>query len=145
MKHLPGIAAAFLLVVATSACGASAGARPTVAAHPTPTSSTPTTVHKLNPYYDAGNTILITATGFEPRVLIATAKVPVRFVNRTSTAQRVQFEHDHFADGQLVHSGSIAPGASWTYTFPSWESATYHSTIKPALRGQIQIQPPAEP
>jgi hypothetical protein len=130
------------LVAVLSACG-----KPADAAKPSPTTKTPTptTARKVNPYYDSGNTVTITATGFVPADLTSTANVPLRFVNHTKVAQRVQFEHSRGTDGQLIHSGSIPPGGAWSYTPSTWESATYHSVDQPTVRGHIQIQPPVEP
>jgi hypothetical protein len=132
-----------VLVVALGACSSSATAK--AASTTKPTGTTPTTVKKLNPSYDSGDTVYITATGFQPKVLIAAVKVPLHFVNRTAVVQSVQFEHSRGADGQLLRTGPIAPGATWSYTPQTWESATYHSVDQPARRGQIQIQPPVEP
>jgi len=134
-----------LIAVAASACGSSSGPKASPAAAPKLAVATPTTVRKLNPSYDAGETVTITATGFEPKELIATVNVPLTFVNKTKRVQHVLFEHLHAADGQLLSSGAIAPGQHWSYTPDSWGSATYHSIDQPELRGQIQIQPPAEP
>jgi hypothetical protein len=138
LTTLAGITA---LVVVTAACGSSGGAK----AATTQVSTTPTTVHKTNPYYDSGSTVTITATGFRPKELIALVKVPLTFVNDTPGVEQVQFEHSRGPDGQLIRSAPIAPGGKWTYTPQNWESATYHSIERPALRGQIQIQPPANP
>jgi hypothetical protein len=141
------VVGALALVAACSACGGSADAQgaPKTKARVTTTTATTTTMKKVNPAYDSGDTVTITATGFEPKVLIADVKVPLTFVNTTSSVQHVQFEHSRDANGTLIASGAIAPGKSWSYTPQSWESATYHSIDQPTLRGQIQIQPPAEP
>jgi hypothetical protein len=130
---------ALALVAACGACGGSAAK-----ASP-PTQIAPSTTAKPNPSYDSGATVIITATGFQPKELIAMVKVPLTFVNHTTTVARVQFEHSRDAAGRLRASGPIPPGGKWSYTPQTWESATYHSVGQPALRGQIQIQPPAEP
>src|SRR5262249_21687098 len=106
---------------------------------------TTSTTRAVNAYYDAGSTVTITPRGFVPRELVAVVNVPIRFVNHTGVVQRVQFEHSRDSSGALRHSDAIAPGGSWSYTPTSWESATYHSVDRPAQRGQIQIQPPANP
>jgi hypothetical protein len=140
-RRLTTAIGAVALVAACGACGGSADAK----ASPTTKSPTTTAKRALNPNYDAGATITITASGFQPKELVATVKVPLTFVNHTTTVQHVQFEHSRDAQGRLRASGPIAPGKSWSYTPDTWESATYHSVDQPALRGQIQIQPPAEP
>ena len=129
-----------MLVALAAACGGKAGAQ----SDPS-TTAAPTTTRTANPYYDSGSTVTITAQGFEPRELVAEVNVPIRFVNRTTTVQRVQFDTSRDAAGNLRASGAIAPGASWSYTPTSWESATYHSLTTPPQKGQIQIQPPANP
>ena len=131
------------LALGAGACGSSGGAK--ASSTTARVSSTPTTQHKTNPYYDSGSTVTITATGFQPKELIATVKVPLTFVNDTASVEQVQFEHSRGPDGLLIRSAPIAPGGKWSYTPQTWESATYHSIERPALRGQIQIQPPAEP
>jgi hypothetical protein len=132
------------LAVIAGACTSASGAK-----NATPTTvrpkPTPTTVRKPNPYYDSGSTVTITPTGFQPQTLIATVKVPLTFINDTTTVEQVQFEHSRGPDGKIIRSTPIAPGAKWSYTPQTWESATYHSIERPALRGQIQIQPPVEP
>ena len=145
-RRLTTAIGAVALVAALGACSSSATAKTANAKTANAkAASTSTTVKKLNPYYDSGDTVYITATGFEPRVLIAAVKVPLHFVNHTAVVQRVQFEHSRGADDQLLRTGPIAPGGTWSYTPQTWESATYHSVDRPALRGQIQIQPPVEP
>jgi hypothetical protein len=131
---------AVVLVTIAGACSSTADAK----SSPPTVGTTPTT-RAPNPYYDGGNTVTITASGFQPRELVASVNVPLVFVNHTKTVQRVQFEHSRDVDGQLLRSGPIPPGGSWSYTWRTWESATYHSIDRPAQRGQIQIQPPAEP
>ena len=143
-SRLATVIGCIALAVMAGACTSASGARTA-----TPTSvrpkPTPTTARKPNPYYDSGSTVTITPTGFQPQTLIATVKVPLTFVNATKTVEQVQFEHSRGPNGQLLRSTPIAPGAKWSYTPQTWESATYHSIEQPALRGQIQIQPPAEP
>jgi hypothetical protein len=141
-RRLTIVIGGLALVVATSACGSSAGAKATA---PTKPATTPTTLKKENKYYDSGNVVTITANAFEPRVLIATVKVPIHFLNHTKAVVKVQFDHSRDAAGQLIHSSPIPPGGSWSYTPQTWESATYHAVERHSLRGQIQIQPPAEP
>ena len=142
------IAIGGLVCAATlGACGSSGGAKAALvkAGSTTNPPAVTTTTRKPNPYYDSGNTVIITTTGFQPRELIARSDVPLHFVNHTATVQRVQFEHSRDASGRLIRSTAIAPGGTWSYTFTDWESATYHSIDQPALRGQVQIQPPTEP
>jgi hypothetical protein len=146
-RWLATLAGVATLAVATSACGSgSAGA--TAAPKTTTTvrpASTPTPTHKTNPYYDSGSRVTITATGFQPKELVATVKVPLTFVNHTTSIEQVQFDHSRDPAGNIIRSAPIPPGGHWSYTPQTWESATYHSIEQPALRGQIQIQPPAEP
>ena len=143
-SRLATVIGCIALTAMVGACTSASGAK-----NATPTSVRPkptlTTVRKPNPYYDSGSTVTITATGFQPKELVAPVKVPLTFVNHTTTVEQVQFEHSRGANGQLLRSTPIAPGAKWSYTPQTWESATYHSIERPALRGQIQIQPPAEP
>ena len=142
IARLTTVIGSLALVVAAGACGSKGGAN----ASPTTKPVTSTTAKRaLNPNYDSGETITITPTGFQPKELVAQTGLKLTFVNHTAIAQHVQFEHSRDAKGNLIASGAIPPGKSWSYTPENWESATYHSVDQPSLRGQIQIQPPAEP
>jgi hypothetical protein len=135
----------FAFIAASSACGRATPTNTSASTDVPRSITTPITQPKVNPYYDSGSTVTITQTGFQPRELIADVKVPLTFVNHTKIVQQVQFEHSRGVNGQLIHSDQIPPGGTWSYTPQTWESATYHSIEQPAMRGQIQIQPPAEP
>jgi hypothetical protein len=134
-----------VIVAAAGACASANGAGSAPASSTTRVSGAPTTRRKTNPYYDSGNAVTITATGFQPEELVALVKVRLTFVNDTKHVEQVQFEHSRGPDGQLRRSTPIQPGGRWSYTPQTWESATYHSIEQPTMRGQIQIQPPAEP
>jgi hypothetical protein len=131
------VATAVVFVAMLAACSSASpqAARP----------SAPSTTRAVNAAYDSGDTVTITAKGFVPRELIALVNVPIHFVNHTSSTQRVQFEHSRDASGALRRSDAIPPGGEWSYTPTSWESATYHAVDRPTVRGQIQLQPPANP
>jgi hypothetical protein len=145
VRQSAALAAAVVIVAAAAACASANGAGSAPASSTTRVSAVPSPQRKTNPYYDSGNTVTITGTGFRPEVLVALVKVRLTFVNDTTHVEQVQFEHSRGPDGQLRRSTPIQPGGRWSYTPQTWESATYHSIERPAMRGQIQIQPPAEP
>ncbi len=116
------------LAVATG-CGGSGG--PTLAASTQPSSST-----SASPVAGMGTTILITASGFRPRILLAPMGTPVVWKNVSSSTQSVHL--DNF--GSPVDSGPIKPGGAWSFNPNAQLSIVYHSTYDRRFRGQLQVQ-----
>jgi hypothetical protein len=91
--------------------------------------------HKVNRYFDGGQTVLITASGFRPRTLICAAGRRVVWKNATPHRQRVIFDH------QPVRSQPIPPGGTFSFTPIGAVSLLYHSSGNPRMDGQLQAQP----
>lgn len=56
------------------------------------------------------------------------------FVNNDNTT------HTSAADGGAWNSGNIAPGASFSQTFQTAGSFTYHCAIHPNMVGTVTVQ-----
>jgi hypothetical protein len=83
-----------------------------------------------------GTSILITASGFRPRILLAPMGAPVVWKNVSSRTQSVHL--DNF--GSPVDSGPIKPGGTWSFNPNAQLSIVYHSTYDRRFRGQLQVQ-----
>jgi hypothetical protein len=81
--------------------------------------------------------VVISSTGFRPKVLLAPMGVPIVWRNTSTKTQSVHL--DNF--GTKVDSGPIKPGASWSFNPNAEISIVYHSTFDPSFRGQLQVQP----
>jgi len=123
--------AAILISVAllASACGGGDGASATHSAPP-PASSAP--AKALDPNFDFGQRVTITADGFRPLWLVSIIHQPVTWTNTTGKPQSIVFDH------LPVKSGVIPPGGTYTFTPDSVASITYHSGTRPSLEGKLQ-------
>jgi len=102
---------AVLLLTAASACGSNSSMSPT-----------PTTVSAT-----------ITAGGFAPNPINISVGSTVTWTNNDSAA------HAIVADGGAFSSGAIAPGAQYSYTFPSAATVTYHDASNPGMVGTVNV------
>ena len=118
------------LVLLTSACGGS-GSAATSSAPPKP--GTPAVQSgPVDPNFDFGQQVKITADGFQPLWLVSIIHQPIVWTNTTDAPQSVVFDH------LPVRSGEIPPGGTYTWTPDSVASITYHSGDHPALKGKLQ-------
>lgn len=90
--------------------------------------------HRVNRYFDAGQTVLITDSGLRPRTLICAAGRPVVWKNTTRHSERVIFDH------QPVRSRPIPPGGTFSFTPVGAVSVLYHSSSNPRMEAQLQAQ-----
>jgi hypothetical protein len=138
----PGlICAALAVAAAVSACGSSGA----VSSSTTRTTAPPSGGVSGSSYYskDRGNaqfamgaTVVISNSGFRPKVLLAPMGVPIVWRNSSTRTQSVHL--DNF--GTKVDSGPIKPGATWSFNPKAEISIVYHSTYDPSFRGQLQVQ-----
>jgi hypothetical protein len=139
----PGLLCAALAATAAlmSGCGSS-GAAPSGTTHrTTPPASTTTSGAGYskdhgNAQFAMGTTVVISNTGFRPKVLLAPMGVPIVWRNASTKTQSVHL--DNF--GTKVDSGPIKPGATWSFNPKAEISIVYHSTFDPSFRGQLQVQ-----
>ncbi|HXY71942.1 MAG TPA: hypothetical protein VEM41_05315 [Actinomycetota bacterium] len=131
LRVAPALAVAVLVTAACStARGTAAGGSPgssAITPSPSPTAS-------VDPNFDFGLNIYITATGFKPHWLVAPYHGTITWHNDTSRSQRIVFDH------QAVRSGVIPPGGTFTYTPDVPISMTYHSGLGRVRHGVIQVQ-----
>jgi hypothetical protein len=117
-----------LLVAALVAGGCGGGS-----AGPSLGGSPPTpAAHTIDPNFDTGQTVLLTAHGVRPKWLVSFLKKPVVFRNTSSTTKRVVFDH------MAVDSGPIAPGGVFVFRPKLPASLTYHVG---SVRGNLQVSP----
>ncbi len=69
----------------------------------------------------SGTNVIITPTGFEPRVLYSTQGKAITWTNLTDQVQQVNFEYSS------VRSGDIAPGKTFSWTPKTLISIRYLS------------------
>jgi hypothetical protein len=139
----PGLACAVLVATAAliSGCGSSGAA----SSGTTHTTAPPSGGVSGSSYYskDRGNaqfamgaTVVISNSGFRPKVLLAPMGVPIVWRNSSTRTQSVHL--DNF--GTKVDSGPIKPGATWSFNPKAEISIVYHSNYDPSFRGQLQVQ-----
>ena len=100
-----------------------------------PARTSPAPARSIDPNFDWGQRISITAHGFVPKELVAKVDRPITWVNRTSHSQRIVFSN---AAG---HSGPIAPGKTYSYTSKATVSIAYRSAGGRPMTGGIQVEP----
>jgi plastocyanin len=90
---------------------------------PTPTTTTPQSV-----------TVNIQNFAFNPATLTIKTGTKVTWTNNDSVAHTVTSD-----SGGLLNSGTIAPGQSFSFTFNSPGSTSYHCSIHPMMKGQVTV------
>src|SRR5215467_9442032 len=108
--------AAALLTMCT-ACGSSYST-------PTPT-PTPTPTGNGTPVSIVSGASVMTTTAYSPSPVTVAVGGSVTWKNNDNTA--------HTSTGGSWNSGTIAPGGSYTATFSSAGTFTYHCTIHPGM------------
>ena len=76
--------------------------------------------HTIDPNFDTGQTVLVTAHSARPLWLVSLVGKPVTFRNVSSTTKRVVFDH------AAIDSGPIPPGGAFTWRPTLPLSYTYH-------------------
>lgn len=129
MRRAPALLTTVACVALLSGCGGSAtageGAAPTAAA----------ASRTLDPNFDTGQSISISASGFAPAWLVAVVNERIVWTNDTPSAVEVVF------DSGAERSGPIAPGTTFAYTPTAEVSIAYHVQGDPKLQGVIQVEP----
>jgi plastocyanin len=128
---LPGIAAGFILVIAT-ACGGSAATTPpqaTAAAAPSVAGgAAPTCATGLG----TGQQVAIANFAFTPNPTTASAGGTVTWTNGDSATHTVTFDNG-------PDCGNLATGASVTATFPAPGTYAYHCKIHSSMHGSVTV------
>ena len=97
---------------------------------PTPTNPTPTVP---TPAPASSVSVIIANFSFQPDGLTAAAGATVTWTNNDSVPHTVK------ADDGSFSSGTFAPGATFSRTFPAAGSVAYHCAIHPSMRGTLTI------
>ncbi len=110
-------------LVAAASCGSS---------NSTPTSPSPSV---------SGPTVTVTAgasgkttTAYNPNPITISRGMSVTWVNNDSIT------HTSTSDSNAWNSGNIAPGGTFSQTFQSSGSFTYHCMIHPNMVGTVTVQ-----
>jgi plastocyanin len=130
------------LVFAMLAGGLAGAARAGAAAVPVPAASigVDSTGAILAPFDQlAGNAVQIANFTFTPSPITITAGQSVTWTNTDP------FAHTTTSDAGIWNSGPLAPGASFTQTFGTAGTFTYHCMIHPFMMGSVIVQPAAPP
>jgi plastocyanin len=116
-----------LLLASTTACGQSTPATPTTPS-PTPSPSASVAASIVS-----GSSTL-TTTAYAPNPIAVSVGGAVTWTNNDRTT------HTSTADGGAWSSGAIAPGATFSMTFPSAGTFAYHCAIHPGMVGTVMVQ-----
>ena len=111
------------VALACCACGGSSNSPSTPT--PTPTGTVVSIV--------SGSSNL-TTTAYSPNPVNVSVGGTVTWTNNDNTA------HTSTANGGAFDSGTIAPGASVSRTFPTAGSFPYHCTLHPGMVGTVNVQ-----
>jgi plastocyanin len=80
-----------------------------------------------------GANAAITGSGFTPNSLNVGVGATVTWTNNDSAA------HSVVADGGQFNSGTIAPGAKFSYAFPAAGAFAYHDGSNPKMTGMVNV------
>ena len=100
---------------------------------PTPqtTNPTPATDKPITP---SSVSVNIQNFAFVPSTLSIKKGTKVTWTNNDSVAHTVTSD-----SGSLLNSGTIQPGASFTFTFTNTGSTNYHCAVHPMMKGNIVV------
>jgi len=112
----------FAAALSAASCGSSS----------TPSSPSPTPSATSVSIVSGSRTL--TTNAYSPNPVTLTRGGTVTWVNNDSIA------HTSTSDANVWNSGSIAPGANFSMTFPTAGTFPYHCTIHPGMVGTITVQ-----
>lgn len=116
------IALAALLLGVSFGCGSDS----------TPSSPSPTP--SGTPVSIVSGSSTLTTTAYAPNPVSVAVGGSVTWTNNDNTP------HTSTANNGAWNSGSVAPGGSFTMTFPAAGSFPYHCTIHPGMIGTVNVQ-----
>src|SRR5689334_22988331 len=121
-----------MLALLTGACGGSSASAPSPVPSPTP-SPGPTGNPSTSVSIPVGAEILGNRA-FNPDDLTVTVGSTVTWTNTDSIA------HTSTSDTRVWDSGSVAPHAQFSMTFPTAGRFPYHCAIHPGMVGTVTVQ-----
>lgn len=119
-----------ILGVAAYAIGHKPSTNQTNANGNTPNSNTPSAASNIAP-----GSVDIRNTMFTPSQITVDRGAKVTWTNNDSTVHTVTADKNNLFD-----SGSIQPGATYSYTFTQSGSYQYHCTIHPSMHATIVVR-----
>lgn len=96
-------------------------------------SSRPPVQQRQPPTPPVAATVGIGASSFEPAEVAIRAGETVRWENASDR------DHQIVAEEQAFKSGTIKPGKTWSYTFPSPGTYRYHCALHPRAKGSVKV------
>ncbi len=124
---LSGIAAGFILLVAT-ACGGSTGSTTPAPQASAATGGAPTCAAGVG----TGQQVTAVDIQFNPGAVTANAGGTVSWTNGDSVTHTVTFDNG-------PDCGNLVAASSLTVTFPAAGTYAYHCTIHPTMRGTVTV------
>ena len=114
------------LILLLTACGSSSPSTPTPSSPAPGAGGTPVTI--------VSGASVMTTTAFAPNPITVGVGGSVTWTNNDNTS------HNATANDGTWNSGNIAPGASFTRSFPTAGSFPYHCTIHPGMVATVVVQ-----
>jgi plastocyanin len=113
-------------LVAVASCGSSSS--------PTSPSPSPTGSGSGSSVSIVSGARTLTTNAYNPNPVTISRGTTVTWMNNDSIA------HTSTADGGAWNSGNMAPGASFSQTFQTTGSFTYHCALHPNMVGTVTVQ-----
>lgn len=117
-----------LTLISATACG-SYSAAPSTAPSPTPTPG-----GASSPVAIPTGASLLTKTAYSPDDLTVAVGTTVTWMNTDSVS------HTSTSDGSGWNSGTIAPGAQFSFAFQTSGTFAYHCAIHPGMVGTVIVR-----
>jgi plastocyanin len=111
------------VALACCACGGSSSS---------PSTPTPTPTGTLVSIVSGSSNL--TTTAYSPNPVTVSVGGTVTWMNNDNTA------HTSTANGGAFDSATIAPGATFSRTFPTAGSFPYHCSVHPGMVGTVNVQ-----
>lgn len=117
------------LILLLTACGSTSSSPSTPS-----TPSTPSPGGGGTPVTIVSGASLMTTTAYAPNPITVAVGGSVTWTNNDNTS------HNATANDGSWNSGNMAPGATFTRSFPTAGSFPYHCTIHPGMVGTVVVQ-----
>lgn len=99
----------------------------------TPSPTVPVSSAPANPA-SSNITVSIKNFSFNPSAVTIKAGTKVTWVNNDSAPHTITSD-----SGNLLNSGTLSPGQSFSFTFTNIGAANYHCSIHPAMKGGVIV------
>jgi plastocyanin len=129
MRHARLAALIFPAVLALAACSGSSTPAPTA-----PPSSAPPPAASAAPPAAAGSTVSIASFSFQPAALTVSVGTTVTWTNNDSASHTVT------ADDGSFKSGTLGKGGTFSQTFATAGTFTYHCAFHSSMKATITVQ-----